>query len=191
MTLLFETIRFENFKPFFIEYHNDRVNRSIYELFGLNKNYDLIKFLTPPNGKLLKCRVLYNTNIILSEFVEYFPRNIKSFKIVESDISYKYKYLNRDEIDKLFNLRENFDEIIIASDSLISDTSIANIAIFDGENWLTPKKPLLYGTTRARLLEVGFLKEANITICDLKNAKSIALLNSMIGFKIIDDFNIN
>ena len=44
----------------------------------------------------------------------------------------------------------------------------------------------MYGTTRARLLKEGVLKEADIDIQSLKNAPKIALMNAMIGFCVIN-----
>jgi 4-amino-4-deoxychorismate lyase len=68
---------------------------------------------------------------------------------------------------------------------LVSDTTIANVAFFDGSVWLSPKKPLLEGTTRARLLDEKKIHLADIEANDLKRFKKIALLNAMIGFDIL------
>jgi 4-amino-4-deoxychorismate lyase len=76
---------------------------------------------------------------------------------------------------------------LIIKNELVTDTSIANIAFFDGEKWLTPKKPLLKGTTRARLLENGEIFEADIDVHTLKNYTQVALLNAMIDFDIISE----
>ena len=37
------------------------------------------------------------------------------------------------------------DEILITRNGLLTDTSIANIALFNGKEWHTPKHPLLKG----------------------------------------------
>jgi 4-amino-4-deoxychorismate lyase len=78
---------------------------------------------------------------------------------------------------------------MIFKNGFLTDTSIANIAIFDGDNWLTPKKPLLEGTTRNRLLENKDIIESNIDLNMLKNAKKIALMNAMIDFDILEDYS--
>ena len=113
-------------------------------------------------------------------------KKINSIKIIDSDIEYDYKYLDRDKIDRLCSYKKSADEIIIIKDGYITDTSIANIAIYQDNYWITPKRPLLYGTTRARLLKEGVLKEADIDIQSLKNAPKIALMNAMIGFCVIN-----
>ena len=82
--------------------------------------------------------------------------------------------------------RGEADEIIIIKNGLVTDTSIANIAILHDERWLTPKLPLLEGTTRKRLLNEGKVFESNITPTMLRNADKIALMNAMVDFDILN-----
>ena len=90
-------------------------------------------------------------------------------------------------MELLFSQKENCDEILIVKNGLLCDTSIANIALFDGRKWMTPKTPLLEGTTRQRLLESGFLTVKDIAVEDLKMYSQMALMNAMIDFDIIAD----
>ena len=176
----FETIKCENYDVFNLHYHNKRVSQTI------AKNIDLNEYIYPLSKELLKCKVIYNeVEIKEVTYSKYVKRDIHSFQLVYSDeVEYLKKNVNRREIDNLFNRRKDSDEIIIVKDGLITDTSIANIAIFDGTNWLTPKKPLLYGTTRDRLLEEKHIIQTDISVEILLSAKKIALLNSMIGMDI-------
>ena len=64
------------------------------------------------------------------------------------------------------------------------------MAFFTGSEWLTPKYPLLQGTKRAELIDKGILKEENIHKYDLPYFKKIAMLNAIIGFKEIEDYDI-
>lgn len=180
----FETIKCEDFEILNLDYHNRRVANTI----GMNLN--LQEYIYPPTNNLIRCKLIYDENGILD--VQYFPyekRGIKSFKIVYDDnIEYSKKYLNRDSIDNLFEKKENADEIIIVKNKIVTDTSIANIAIYDGKNWVTSKKPLLKGTTRARLLEEKKIIEKDISTEMLKNTQKIALMNAMIDFDILDRF---
>ena len=73
---------------------------------------------------------------------------------------------------------------------MITDTSIANIAFYDGEKWLTPKRPLLKGTTRARYLKSGLVIEKDIFVDDIKLFTKVALMNAMIDFDIMAEDNI-
>lgn len=180
----FETIKCDDYEIFNLEYHEKRVAKTI------AMNLNLQDYIYPISNELLRCKVIYDESGVLN--VEYFPykkREINSFKIIYDDeIEYSKKYLNRDSLDKLYEQKEDADEIIIIKDGLVTDTSIANIAIFDGSNWVTPKKPLLEGTTRNRLLEEKYIYEKDISVEMLKGAKKIALMNAMIDFDILEEF---
>ena len=153
---LFETIKVENGHFFNLKWHNQRLNRSRLELFGETKKIHLEDYLPPPFHGFLRCRVVYRNEVESIELFPYIPKEFTSFKIISSNINYSYKYDNRQELQHL--LDPSFDEIIIEKNGLLTDTSIANIAFYDGKSWFTPTTPLLAGTTRARLLEKGFLK---------------------------------
>jgi len=185
---LFETIKIENSKVFNLKWHNQRVNRSRLELFGVTKTLNLANYIDAPSQGLFRCRVIYDIEIKSIEYLPYTPKIFKSFKIIQSNIEYNYKFNDRSELNRL--IQKGYDEIIIEKDSLLTDTSIANIAFYDGEDWLTPKKPLLQGTTRARLLDNGFLKLKDIKKNDIQNFSHFALMNAMIGFQIQNSINI-
>ena len=65
------------------------------------------------------------------------------------------------KLNSLFQIRQDKDDILIVKNGLLTDTSIANIALYDGNDWYTPLHPLLKGTKRAELLDKGVLKEKN------------------------------
>jgi len=179
----FETIKCNDYEVYNIQYHKKRISRTI----GININLE--EYIYPPNEKLLKCKVIYNHSGILDiQYDEYYKKNIKSFKLVyDNNINYSKKYLNRDCIDKLKeNIKE--DEIIIIKNNLLTDTSIANIAIYYDNRWLTPKEPLLIGTSRNRYIDNNLILQKDISVKMLKESKKIALLNAMIDFDILEDF---
>jgi 4-amino-4-deoxychorismate lyase len=180
----FETIKCENFKIFNLEYHKKRVANTI------SRNFVLEEYIYPPTKNLLKCKVIYTKDEIVDViYDDYIAKDIYKFKIIKNnDIVYDKKSINRDMINKLFDKRETANEIIIIKNGIVTDTSIANIAIYQDNQWITTKNPLLYGTTRERYINSGFLKEKDIDIDMLKNSKKIALLNVMIDFQIISDF---
>ena len=177
----FETIKCDDYEVFHLEYHKKRIARTI----GLN--IELQEYIYPPNEKLLKCKVTYDKDGIVDiSYMVYSPRDIKTFKlIVDDNISYQYKSTNREALNNLFIKKDDKDEIIIIKNGLITDTSIANIAILIDDIWYTPRLPLLHGTTKNRLLNEGKLKELDIDISTFKKAQKVALMNAMIGFKII------
>lgn len=179
---LFETIKVKDGKIFNLAWHNQRFNKSRKKLFHASVKLDLAHYLTVPQTGLYRCKVIYNNEIQSIEFFPYEAKTFKTFKITNSQLEYAYKYTDRSELQAL--LDKAFDDIIIEKDGLLSDTSIANIAFFDGNSWITPEVPLLEGTTRARLLEKGFLKLRKIKKIDLINYKNFALMNAMIGFQL-------
>ena len=69
---------------------------------------------------------------------------------------------------------------------LLTDTSIANIALYDGNDWCTPLHPLLKGTKRAELLDKGVLKEKEIKKEELSSFSAVRLFNAMIGWGAIE-----
>ena len=184
--IFFETIRCEDEEVFNLHYHKKRVARTI------GMNIDLEEYIYPPSQELCKCRVAYTKDEIIDiNYTTYTPKQINSFKLIYDDnISYKYKSTNRKDIDALYKQKENTSEIIVVKNGLITDTSIANIAIYQNGIWITPKQPLLRGTTRDRLIEEGKLKEEDITVNQLISCEKIAILNAMIGFKTLTEYEI-
>jgi len=181
-----ETIKAVDGKIYNILYHQQRYE-DVLKDFGMWEYKNLYEYINPPKNGVYRCRLTYSLNPHAINVVGNgdSKKKISSLKIVYDNIKYCKKYSNRDELDKLYKLKDECDDILMVKDSLITDTSIANIAFFDGLFWLTPKLPLLKGTTRQRLLDDGKIQEANICVNDLKKFKKVALLNAMIDFDII------
>ena len=176
----FETIRIENGHVCNISYHQNRFTRTS-EL-----DFDLLSFINPPKEGIYRCKVIYDKKQISDViYYRYKQRKIASLKPVRIDFSYEKKYLERSMIDRVFEQRGECDEILMCRGTLICDTSIANVAFYDGRDWFTPKKPLLYGTTRERYIETGKLTEADIEIDSIKEFSHIAFMNAMIDFDIM------
>ncbi len=190
---LLETIKIKDGKIYNIEYHNRRVDRSRFELFGIDSKIDLRDYIAPPrdNG-IFRCRVIYNRSDIVSvEYIPYKKREFKSFRVIKSEIKYKYKYANRDELNRLKERYFKYSDIIIEKSGLLTDISIANIAFFDESRWITPKNPLLRGTIREKLIDNNKILEKNIKSENLKHFSHFALMNAMIGFQIIKNITIH
>lgn len=183
----FETIKCENFKIYNLEYHEDRIYKTI------GKKIKLENYIKPMESNLLRCKFIYNEEKILdTQFYHYKPKEIRSFKIVYSDnIIYNKKYLNRQNIDKLLLKKENCDEIIIVKNGIVTDTSIATVAVKLNKQWIVSKNTLLFSTTKNRLLNEKKIKEKDINIEMLKQAKQIAVLNAMVDFFEIKNFVIH
>jgi len=107
--------------------------------------------------------------------------------VIDETLKYPLKYENRDMLNTLVTQNSHADDILIVQDTKVTDTSIANVAFYDGTSWFTPKTPLLHGTTRARLLDEGKLITKDIFLDSLQNYTKIAIMNAMIGFVEIEN----
>ena len=187
MHKFFETIRIEDGKVHNIEWHQKRYERTIKHFEGTNHR-DLASLIEPPDSKgLFRCKLAYTPQEIID--ISYFPykkRSISSLRLMQADeINYSYKYLDRNDLDALFAMRGDCDEVLVIKNGYITDTTIANVAFFDGRRWLTPTSPLLEGTARSRYIEEERLIPADITPAMLGSFSRIALLNAMIDFDIM------
>jgi len=187
---LFETIRCENGTVYNLKYHQKRCNKSRKELYRATDTLDLETLITPPESGLYRCRIVYNTQIKSIEYIPYVPKKINTFKIIPSSLDYHLKYTYRDTFNKLLSANSNTDEIIIEKEGYITDTTIANIAFYDKKQWVTPAKPLLEGTMRQKLIEEGFLQTKQIKANEIGNYSQVALMNAMVGFKILKNIRI-
>jgi 4-amino-4-deoxychorismate lyase len=176
----FETIKVKDGKIFHLPYHQERFEKTS----GLHVN--LASYITPPQEGLLRVKLIYTNKEILE--VHYFPyvkKTIRSVKLLPIDFDYEKKYLDRSNIDQAYQQRDNCDEILMLKNGYITDTSIANVAFFYNQEWITPKVPLLYGTTRKRYLESKKIKEKEITPQMVQHSSHIAFLNALVDFDIM------
>lgn len=124
------------------------------------------------------------------ESVEFFPyqiRPVHSLQLVRGgQIEYRRKRADRSELNALFACRGEADDVLIVRGGLLTDTSIANIALGDGTGWYTPASPLLEGTQRACLLDAGMIRPLDIHADDLFRFQKIRLFNAMIDFGEIE-----
>ena len=181
-----ETIKSVDGEIFNLSYHQKRYE-SVLNSLGIDKTENLSDYINPPPFGVYRCRLVYSIDTISVSYHEYKKRDISSLKLIfNNDIDYSVKFENRDALDALYAQRGECDDILIIKDLLVCDTSIANIAFYKDGEWITPKKPLLKGTTRARLIDEGKLKEADIMVHDIKSFSKIALLNAMIDFDVLD-----
>lgn len=180
-----ETICMEDGCPKLLPLHAQRMEKTCQEVGIATPNLPDIQALCPPllSSGLTKCRVVYGaTGIIETSFSAYTPRRIDSLRLVTApkELDYHLKMEDRSALNKLHNLRNGADEIIIVRDGLLTDTSYTNIILHINEDLLTPRLPLLKGVQRGQLLKEGVIQEADLKIEDLKRAKEIILINAML-----------
>jgi 4-amino-4-deoxychorismate lyase len=129
--------------------------------------------------------VWYRKQIEAIELVPYSIRPVRALQMVHINDTFLYdhKYADREKLQALFAARTFGDDILLVRNGLLTDTSYANVALFDGSNWYTPLQPLLAGTARARLLHEEYLKEADIHLDDLSAFQQIRLINAMMDWE--------
>ncbi|HMQ48277.1 MAG TPA: aminotransferase class IV [Saprospiraceae bacterium] len=181
---LIETIRLENGILHNLQFHQARMDRSRQDLFQLSEPLSLAKSIVIPAGVakgLYKCRVIYDTILRSIAFESYRVRPVRSLQLVISDpLNYEHKWLNRSGLLRLYEQRGQADDVLIVKNGRLTDTTYANIALYDGHKWYTPAEPLLAGTRRAALLEAGELEMAAIKLEELRLFKKIRLINALL-----------
>lgn len=184
-----ETIKIMGGEAQAIAYHQERLERTLRHFFPSLCNAtsmpSLEKLVAPTaDMDFYKARVVCGEQGVNDiTYAAYTMREIKSLQVVENDaITYDYKSADRSSLNALVAQKGDCDEIIIVKHGLLTDTSFTNLAIYDGNHWITPKRPLLLGTKRAALLDKGIIQEADITLNDLRNAVKVSLFNAMIEF---------
>lgn len=189
MSLLVETIKVENGVVLNIGFHNERMIRSLYAIYGLNSSTDLEKIIKVPEfarSGVYKCRVVYDNKTTQFEFLPYTIRPVRSLKLIVADnVCYPYKYVARDKINRLMEMRGDCDDILIIKNGMVTDTSYANVVFRDYKgNWVTPLTYLLPGTRRSNLLKQKLITETTIASKDINKYSEVRLINAMLG---IDD----
>ncbi len=185
MCLFIETIRIEDGKVYNLDYHIERFNRTRAAFWKGSIPIDLRALVSPQSlAGIYKCRVVYGREIEEITYVPYQMRDVSSLRLVVADtVDYTYKITNREKLNALYAQRKMADDILIVKEGCLTDTSIANIALYDGHTWFTPARPLLRGTKRAELLDRKLIVEKDIPQISLKDYSHIMLFNAMIDWE--------
>lgn len=186
MFRLLESIRLQNGSFHRLNYHQQRMDRSVKELSGQRNTVSLFESLkpyNPPRTGLYKCRVVYSDKIESVEFIPYEIKPVNSLKVVHDlTIDYTHKYHDRNNLNALVSQRQFCDDILIVKNGFVTDASYSNIIFYDGMNWITPAAPLLKGTMRQFLLDTAEIKSAPVALQDIPTFKKFRLINSMLAF---------
>ena len=186
--MFLETVLVKNGYAPFLHLHNRRMNLTR-KKFSLGLNPLEIKLPNIPDNNTYRLRIKYEKSIESIELISYCQNKKSRVVAVNSDISYSYKYVNRDVFDGLLAKYSEYDDLLIVKKGVVTDTTIANVAFFNGKKWLTPSNPLLKGTTRSRLIASGFLIPKRIKIGEIYSYSHIGFLNALTGFYIAGETN--
>lgn len=179
-----ETIQIKKGVVCNIDYHTRRMNATRATFWKDCKPLNLMDYIRyEGDEECIKCRVVYSHTIEEIAYTPYRIRPVHTLRILhQNTMEYAYKSTDREKINALLAQKDMCDDILIIRNGKITDTSIANIALFDNTGWYTPKHPLLKGTKRAELLDKGIIREEDISIEELFNYTHITLFNAMIDF---------
>jgi len=197
MSRLIESIRLYDGAFNRLELHQARINNSFQQIYKSNPKWRVETFLKnqdiPAKG-LYKCRVVYDAISVEVEFAPYQAKMISTLLLVENNkIEYSHKWEDRSQLNKLFTMRGNCDDILIVKNGLITDTLYANIVFKKSGKWFTPQSRLLNGTMRQFLLQRGVIEEREISVANFREYEQFKLINAMLEFDLpaVDVSNIN
>lgn len=183
MCLLIESIRIEEGRPQLLDYHNRRMNHSRATLFGEKDEIDLHDYIPIdlPNDQLLKWRIVYEKDVVLSEIALYKPREIYKLKLIHAgDITYRHKYLERNELDRLYAQRGDADEVILINlQGQITDAYYFSLVFEKNAQYHAPNSYLLPSVMRSYLLNEERIKEHDINVNDILDYEKIHLVNAL------------
>lgn len=140
-----------------------------------------------PDVPRLRGRLVYNLHGEADFSLQpYAPRRIETLRLVHDDhIDYTLKRTDRSALDACFARRRGADDVIIVRRGLLTDTTVANLALFDPHTarWYTPAVPLLAGTHRSALLSAGVLTPLpDLTPESLVRFTRLRLFNALLGW---------
>lgn len=185
--LCFETICVQNRQIINISYHQNRLNKTRKEFYGLDDIWDLSELITVPDFVTTqphKCRLTYAQDIDNILWEPYHQRRIEKIqKVYDDTVDYAYKYNDRSRLNFLLEQKKDADDILIIKNGMVTDTNFCNVAFQKNGQWFTPHTPLLPGTQRAFLLDSGMIQEADISEADIEKFTHIRLFNAMVNWE--------
>lgn len=168
-----------------MELHQKRVNQT-FSHFGKEDSIDLAKIyknLDHDEDGLFKLRIAYDLDKrIRTQMIPYAIPEIQDFQLVENNsYDYSFKFEDRKELDKM-KMKSKAEEIIIVRNNHITDTSFSNLLFLKGKDWFTPTTYLLNGVQRQYLLKHKKIKEAEITLQNIKQFSHFQIINALNDF---------
>lgn len=185
MSRFIESIRIEDQKAFFLDFHQKRVNQT-FAHFGKEGSIDLAKIfknLEHDEDGLYKLRIVYDLDKkFTTQLIPYAIPEIENFQLVENNsYDYSFKFEDRKEFERM-KTKAKTEEIIVVKNNHITDTSYTNILFLKGKEWFTPTTYLLNGVMRQHLLHEKKIKGTEITLQNIKEFSHFQLINAMNDF---------
>jgi len=176
-----ETICIENGQLKNLPYHQKRVHETFESFYPASIPFDLSDALSKqniPSPGIYRGRVIYEEQIVSIEFIPYHEKPIALLRLVNTgEFDYGFKWADRSYFEHTLTENKEVDEVIFELDGKIQDCTIANLAFLKNGIWYTPKNPLHWGTTRARLIDENKIQETDILVDELSSYSHICLIN--------------
>ena len=185
MSRFIESIKVEDQKIFLKELHQKRMNDT-FSHFGKECKIDIYSLflnLEHDEDGLYKFRIEYDLeNNFKTQIIPYVISELDDFELViDNEIDYSFKSADRTQLQKLKD-KSHADEVIIVKNNQITDTSYSNLLFLKDKTWVTPKSYLLNGVMRQNLLQSKEIKEAEITLDNIKDFTHFQLINALNDF---------
>lgn len=180
-----ESIKVEDREIFLADLHQKRVNETLanFEGRGRLSVSEIFRDLQIEDNGLFKLRIVYDLNAnFTTQLIPYAISEIHDFQLVENNsFDYSFKFEDRKEFEKMKTAAKT-EEIIIVKNNHITDTSFSNLLFLKDKHWYTPSTYLLNGVQRQHLLAEKQIREAEITLHNLRDFTHFQLINSMNDF---------
>lgn len=185
MSRFIESIKIEDKKIFLLDLHQKRVNAT-FANFGKENPVDLqkiFKTLDHQENGLYKLRISYDLDKNYNtQLIPYAIPEINDFQlVVNNTFDYSFKFEDRRALE-IMKTQAKAEEIVIVKNNHITDTSFSNLLFLRGRDWYTPSSYLLNGVQRQFLLKSKKVKEAEITLQNLKEFTHFQIINAMNDF---------
>ena len=184
MCRFIETLRSENGTLCRLSYHQARAERTLRYCLPGTPIPQLAEAAAalPKLPGVAKVRIIYGAKgVINSSVTPYVPKPVTSLKLIANNtIDYTFKAEDRSQLQALHARRGLCSDVLIVRNGYLTDTSYANIALFDGLRWITPAHPLLCGTMRQSLLDSGWMTTEELTPADLPRFTQLTLINALL-----------
>ena len=187
MESFIETIKVLNGQFYNLEAHERRAKVTAKAFFGKSLAWEVERMVIPSemSSGLVKCRVVYDSEVREVCFQPYNMRRIRSLRLVNGDgVDYRYKSTDRSVFARLWEQRGACDDVLIVRDGWVTDTSFTNVVFEDSRGGLyTPDTCLPEGIRRQGLLDAERIQMCPIRVEDIRHFHRVFLVNAMIGLE--------
>jgi 4-amino-4-deoxychorismate lyase len=185
MSLFLETIKIQDGELQHPDLHLQRIHNTCLEYYGKKKHLgtmrDHLNLSAKNRLEKTKLTIRYDLDDQFFSSTAYAIKKIETLVLIEdNELDYHLKYTDRKILEKYARMAGLENEAVIIKNNRITDTTYANLALWNGSEWHTPLYPLLKGTKRQLLLQSNQIVEQDILVTDLMRYQKVSLINAML-----------